>query len=87
MEFKVHSRSVSQRGSVPIGIAKYNLYDVMTQSNLSCDEELALLDTNKPLTIGSLKVRIQFGCDKLHFGKDFIGMTSNQLLRPVACKY
>lgn len=74
LELKIFSRNVSQRGATPIGIAKINLSDIIDQEDFTCDEELVVIDTNKPLGIGTLKVRLQFGCDKIHFGKEFIGI-------------
>lgn len=41
---------------------------------LSKSQELPLmLSEDVPITLGSLKISVELGCDGLYFGKEFIG--------------
>lgn len=69
-----------QKGSLPIGYAKFNFGSFENTKYLTCNQELTLLDNNAPISLGKLKITIQLGCGKLYFGKEFIGMQINNLL-------
>lgn len=73
IEFRVSFRSMKQRVALLIGKAVFNLGTLTVNQFLSCEQELVLVNESAPVVLGSLKVSFQFGCDKLYFGKEFIG--------------
>lgn len=79
IEFEVSLRSMKQRVALLIGKAVFNLGTLTANQFLSCEQELVLVNESAPVVLGSLKVSFQFGCDKLYFGKEFIG-TVNYLI-------
>lgn len=73
VEFRVSFRCLKQRTALLIGIATINLGSLITNRFLSSEQELVIVNENAPVVLGTLKVMLQFGCDKLYFGKEFIG--------------
>lgn len=73
INFRVSFRSAKQRLALKVGTASFNLGSLITNRFLSCEQELVLMNENAPVALGAVKVSVQLGCDKLYFGKEFIG--------------
>lgn len=77
--FKISCRTLKQRETNVLGVAKFNLGAVELSKYVSCSQRLPVtLDEDSPVVIGHLKVFIKFGCGKLYFGKEFVGKTYPQ---------
>lgn len=81
IKFTISCRTQKQKGISQLGIAKFLLSCFESTKYLTSNQELAImLDCDAPITIGFLKVSVQLGCDKLYFGKEFIGTKDFHLL-------
>lgn len=75
IKFTISCRTQRQKGAFTIGIAKFLMSCFENTKYLTSNQELAiLLDCEAPITLGTLKISVQLGCDKLYFGKEFIGI-------------
>ncbi|XP_076255909.1 uncharacterized protein LOC143193530 [Rhynchophorus ferrugineus] len=56
-----------------LGVAKFNMENLIYKEDLTCSETLPIYLTEKsPIVIGTLKLTIQLGCGRVFFGKEFI---------------
>lgn len=74
IKFTISCRTQKQKGVLTIGTAKFKMSSFENTKYLTSNQELAImLDCDAPIVLGNLKVTIQLGCDKLYFGREFIG--------------
>lgn len=73
IDVTITCRTLKQKSAEPFGRSNFNLGAIITNPNLTVTQELPILGAKQPVVLGTLNVVLQFGCDKLHFGKEFIG--------------
>lgn len=82
LRFKVFNRHLNQRTPAELGICSMYISDAARSSTLSTTQRLAVV--KKGIKIGELKVSVELGCDKTHFGKQFVeAVTSTKENIPV----
>ena len=70
LKFKIFTRHLNQRTPTELGIGSMYVGDAARSNSLSSTQRLAIV--NKGIKIGELKVTVELGCDKIHFGKQFV---------------
>ncbi|CAD6237281.1 GSCOCG00002230001-RA-CDS [Cotesia congregata] len=82
LRFKVFNRHLNQRTPAELGICSMYISDAARSSTLGTTQRLAVV--KKGIKIGELKVSVELGCDKTHFGKQFVeAVTSTKENIPV----
>ncbi|KAK0095380.1 hypothetical protein PV326_008506 [Microctonus aethiopoides] len=82
LKFKIFNRHLNQRTPTELGIGSIYVSDAAKSPHLSTTQRLAII--KKDIKIGELKVTIELGCDKIHFGKQFVeAITSTKENIPV----
>lgn len=72
--FKISCRTLKQKETNVLGVAKFNLSVVELSKYVSCSQRLPVtLSVNSPMVVGHLKVFVKLGCGRLYFGKEFVG--------------
>ncbi|XP_043285628.1 uncharacterized protein [Venturia canescens] len=70
LKFKIFHRHLNQRTPTELGIGSIYVTDAARARSLSSTQRLIIV--NKGIKIGELKVTVELGCDKIHFGKQFV---------------
>lgn len=74
--FRVSCRTLKQKETNVLGVAKFNLGAVELSKYVSCSQRLPItLNEDSPVVVGHLKVFVKLGCGRLYFGKEFVGKT------------
>ncbi|XP_057341640.1 uncharacterized protein LOC130678456 [Microplitis mediator] len=82
LRFKTFNRHLNQRTPIELGIGSMYISDAARSPTLSTTQRLAVI--KKGIKIGELKVTVELGCDKTHFGKQFVeAVTSTKENIPV----
>lgn len=71
LKFKVFNRHLNQRSPTLLGFGSIHINEVSETETMSTTQKLAVI--NKGIKMGELKVNIELGCDRIHFGRDFVG--------------
>lgn len=72
--FKISCRTLKQRETNVLGVARFNLGVVELSKYVSCSQRLPItLSEDSPVVLGHLKVFVKLGCGRLYFGKEFVG--------------
>nr|CAI5849123.1 unnamed protein product [Callosobruchus analis] len=73
LEFKICYRCPKQKSSYILGCTKFSFGEFIESKGLTCSRNLSVFISNKtPIVIGTLKLSVQLGCDRLYFGQEFI---------------
>ncbi|XP_019700756.1 uncharacterized protein LOC105191403 isoform X2 [Harpegnathos saltator] len=70
LKFKIFVQHCNKKSSTELGCGSVNINDIAHTTNLSNNQRITI--TNKGLKIGELEVIVELGCDRIHFGKEFI---------------
>ncbi|XP_011306464.1 uncharacterized protein [Fopius arisanus] len=70
LKFKIFNRHLEQRTPTELGVGCVYIREAAKSPHLSSTQKLAIV--KKGIKIGELKVTIELGCDKIHFGRQFI---------------
>ncbi|XP_015117884.1 C2 domain-containing protein 3 [Diachasma alloeum] len=70
LRFKIFNRHLEQRTPTELGVGSIYIGDAAKSPHLNSTQKLAIV--KKGIKIGELKVTIELGCDKIHFGRQFI---------------
>ncbi|KAF7988163.1 hypothetical protein HCN44_007657 [Aphidius gifuensis] len=70
LKFSIYNRHLNQRTPTELGIGSIYIGDASNSSSLSSTQRLAII--KKGIKVGELKVTVELGCDKIHFGKNFV---------------
>lgn len=70
LRFKIFNRHLNQRTPTELGIGSMYVADAARAPTLSSTQRLAIVC--KGIKIGELKVTVELGCDRVHFGKQFV---------------
>ncbi|XP_063987413.1 C2 domain-containing protein 3 [Diachasmimorpha longicaudata] len=70
LRFKIFNRHLEQRTPTELGVGSMYIRDAVNSSHLSSTQKLAVV--KKGIKIGELRVTIELGSDRIHFGKQFI---------------
>lgn len=80
--FNITARTLRQKKSIILGAAKFNLIEVCNSPFLSCLQEVPVFLTgDSPIVVGIIRIQLQLGCDRIYFGKEFIGIKKTDFLR------
>lgn len=71
LKFKLFHRHLNQRTPTEFGLGSICISDAVHSEHLSVTQRLAIV--NKGIKVGELKVTLELGCDRIHFGKEFVG--------------
>ncbi|XP_024939739.1 uncharacterized protein LOC107266816 isoform X2 [Cephus cinctus] len=70
LKFKIFIRHLNQRTPTELGVGSIYINEVAKTEYLSMIQKLAIV--NKGIKIGELKVSVELGCERIHFGKHFV---------------
>ncbi|XP_014475766.1 PREDICTED: uncharacterized protein LOC106745039 isoform X2 [Dinoponera quadriceps] len=70
LKFKIFVRHYNQKLPIELGCGSMNINDIMHTTNLSSTQRITI--SNKGLKIGELEVTAELGCDRFHFGREFV---------------
>lgn len=70
LKFRIFNRHLNQRTPTELGVGCIYISDATQLPSLSATQRLAII--KKGIKIGELKVTLELGCDKIHFGKSFV---------------
>jgi len=78
LRFKVFVKHHNQKLPIGLGFGFINISDITNTTNLSSTQCIVIV--NKGIKIGDLKVTIELGCNFIHFGKEFVGEYSIEII-------
>nr|CAH7764653.1 unnamed protein product [Callosobruchus chinensis] len=85
LEFKVCYRCPKRKSSYILGYAKFNFGEFIESEGLTCRNLSVFISNKTPIVIGTLKLSVQLGCDRLYFGQEFIdAIKSSELERAIS---
>ncbi|XP_034935000.1 uncharacterized protein [Chelonus insularis] len=75
LKFKVFNRHINQKTPTELGLGSIYISDASKSQFLSSTQKVAII--KKGIKTGELKVKIELGCDKIHFGRQFVEAISS----------
>lgn len=82
IDFTVSCRTPKQKNINILGIATFKLSTLQLSKYVTVTESIVLyMKQQFPVVLGTLKVTVKFGCGKLYFGKEFVGMFCTNLVK------